>query len=454
MPSVVNLQITRAGYLRGGHAVFVNSAGQTTAPVRINLTPEAIIAGKLEDEDGFPVDRASVQVMRYQTVNGERQLLAVGRASSDDRGEYRAGNLPPGRYYVRVSAGDATNWDARYVPQYFGGTLQPDDGHMVEVKTGQELKNTDIRLTKYEGVTVSGRLEGVSEAAAARPERIVLLPDPGDIGSMARFAVRSAGNGAFTLRHVPPGNYTLRYQPTGNQPKAGEPATELAIQVDTHDLRDLVLAPHATQPVDVQGQVVVREGGLPGPVRVNARAKLNGGIVTARSNEDGTFTLQGLMPGHYLVQVQPDFSGVQNAPFRAAYAVSAKLGDQEVLQSGFDAGSAAPGPLRITMSTKYLNVTGRLVDPEGNPVAGAMLFFQSGQQSRRTGAMTDEKGIFRATMTAAGDYHVYMGADQFEIVAYGEDEYLKAHEKDFPVLRVIDGENPPVTLVWNSRPAQ
>jgi hypothetical protein len=160
------------------------------------------------------------------------------------------------------------------------------------------------------------------------------------------------------------------------------------------------------------------------------------------------------MPGHYLVQVQPDFSGVQNAPFRAAYVVSAKLGDQEVLQSGFDVASVAPGPLRITMSTKYLNVTGRLVDPEGNPVAGAMLFFQSGQQSRRTGAMTDEKGIFRATMTAAGDYHVYMGADQFEIVAYGEDEYLKAHEKDFPVLRVIDGENPPVTLVWNSRPAQ
>jgi hypothetical protein len=26
-------------------------------------------------------------------------------------------------------------------------------------------------------------------------------------------------------------------------------------------------------------------------------------------------------------------------------------------------------------------------------------------------------------------------------------DYLKAHEKDFPVLHIVDGQNPPIVLV-------
>jgi hypothetical protein len=83
-------------------------------------------------------------------------------ARTDASGHFRRiDNLWAGRYYIRVYSSDANDWDPRYVPQYLGGTLQPDDSHMVEVKYGETLKNVDVRLARYEGVTVSGRLEGV-----------------------------------------------------------------------------------------------------------------------------------------------------------------------------------------------------------------------------------------------------------------------------------------------------
>jgi len=34
------------------------------------------------------------------------------------------------------------------------------------------------------------------------------------------------------------------------------------------------------------------------------------------------------------------------------------------------------------------------------------------------------------------------------------DEYLKAHQGDFPLIHVAFGDNPPLTLVRNPRPAQ
>src|ERR1051325_6405792 len=48
------LNVRRAGFLAGSGYVTIPSGG-STATVRIELTPQAVISGKLTDEDGFPV---------------------------------------------------------------------------------------------------------------------------------------------------------------------------------------------------------------------------------------------------------------------------------------------------------------------------------------------------------------------------------------------------------------
>jgi hypothetical protein len=450
------LHAARAGYLPR-----TVSSHTGAATVRIELTPESIVAGKLEDEDGFPVERAQVQVTRYQSVNGERKLLIVGWAQSDDRGEYRIGNLPAGRYYVRVNGGDARNWDARYVSQYFGGGLEPSNDHVVELAAGEERKGVDVRLTKYEGVTLTGRVEGTSGGQFARQ---VTLSGSGDPWSYYSAVVRSS-DGNWTIRHVPPGNYTLRYQSGTYPPKAGDLLAETAVKVEDRDLPGLLLTPHQAQAVDVEGRIVAA-GGEPGRWQIALRGATGQGQ-TAHSNEDGTFVLKGLLPGHYDMQILPENrgqAGIMNpssfplsaklgSPLSAMLGspLSAKLGEKEVLRSGFDVDSTPPGVLRIALG-KPIGIAGTVVDPQGQPIAGATLFFRSDQPGGQGVAVAGDSGVFHSTLNAAGDYHVYMAADVSDLANQGgEDEYLKAHAQDFPVLHVVEGRNPPVTLVWRGK---
>ena len=69
----------------------------------IIMTPQGVIAGKVLDQDGDPVAMVQVQVMRYSYARGRKQLQPTGTASTNDLGEYRVGNLAPGRYYISAN---------------------------------------------------------------------------------------------------------------------------------------------------------------------------------------------------------------------------------------------------------------------------------------------------------------------------------------------------------------
>ena len=413
--------------------------------MRIELKPEAVITGKIQDEDGFPAGGSRVSAVHYRVLNGERTLFVYAAGETDEQGNYRIDNLAAGRYYIRVYSGDASNWDPRYLPQYLGGTLQPDDGHMVEVKYGETLRNVDIRLARYEGVTVSGRIEGVTANPRGSGYVVTLTGETGN--TYQTYGAEPA----FAMRHVPPGTYKLRYG-QGN-PRPGDLFAQSKVEVGDRDLRDLIITPHVVQPVDVEGQVVVREGGSPEPWMVSLHKPFGSGV-GAHTNEDGSFVVKGLLPEHYLVQLIADKNALQGKTAAQGYIASAMLGDLDVREKGFDLDGPPQKPLRITVGTQYANIGGSVVDSQGAPVAHTTVFFRSSPPVRLGSATTDDKGWFHATLTEAGDFHVYTSADQSMMAAQGEDEYLKAHQGDFPLIHVAFGDNPPLTLVRNPRPAQ
>src|SRR5207237_10715078 len=74
-----------------------------------SLPRGSVITGRLTDEFGDPIADATVQAMRYQFTNGQRQLVVAGRqATSDDIGQYRIFGLMPGDYVVRASVRDGS----------------------------------------------------------------------------------------------------------------------------------------------------------------------------------------------------------------------------------------------------------------------------------------------------------------------------------------------------------
>ncbi len=70
-----------------------------------------------------------VQAMRYQFVNGERQLVNSGRvAQTDDLGQYRIFGLMPGEYVIRASLRqnlDRPGTPAEPDPMGYPGTYYP-----------------------------------------------------------------------------------------------------------------------------------------------------------------------------------------------------------------------------------------------------------------------------------------------------------------------------------------
>jgi hypothetical protein len=436
------LTAEKAGYLEPVDTI----PDWNSQTMRIQLNPEAIVTGKVQDEDGFPAGGSRVYAVHYRVLNGERTLFVYAAGETDEQGNYRIDNLTAGRYYIRVDSRDASNWDPRYLPQYLGGTLQPDDGHMVEVKYGETLQNVDVRLARYEGVTVSGRIEGVTANPRGSGYVVTLA------GEMAGNTYQTYGaEPAFAMRHVPPGTYKLRYG-RGN-PSPGDLFAQLKVEVGDRDVSGLVITPHVVQPADVEGQVVVREGGSPEPWMVSLHKPFGSGV-GAHTNEDGSFVVKGLLPEHYLVQLIADKNALQGKTAASGYIASAMLGDLDVREKGFDLDGPPQKLLRITVSTQYANIGGSVVDSQGAPVANTTVFFRSNAPVRLGSAVTDDKGRFHATLTEGGDFHVYTSADQSMMAAQGEDEYLQAHPGDFPLIHVALGDNPPLSLVRNARLAQ
>jgi len=66
------------------------------------MIPLGAIGGKVEDDSGDPLQNAQIQVWHYDYSSGERKLVTVDAAITDDRGQFRIFNLEAGGYFVHA----------------------------------------------------------------------------------------------------------------------------------------------------------------------------------------------------------------------------------------------------------------------------------------------------------------------------------------------------------------
>jgi len=228
-----NLTASKAGYMtlrygqkrsfEAGTPIEI-SDGQVMERADFALPKGAAITGRVFDEYGDPVANARVQVLRYQTVQGQRRLTPAGGGDqTDDTGAYRIYGLAPGDYYVsatlRANNGpfidDNNNDTTSYASTYYPGTGNVSEAQRMTLGVGQEQPNVNFALQAVRTVKITGTALN-SMGSALTNGMVTLMPDtPGAGGAPGPALFGFGGNGrvrpdgSFSIANVSPGNYTL-----------------------------------------------------------------------------------------------------------------------------------------------------------------------------------------------------------------------------------------------------
>src|SRR5262249_23433055 len=106
------LSVTRNGYVTAEYGqkkpsdpgtAFTLNAGEERKDLPFRLIPAAVITGRVFDEDGEPVQSATIMASREVYHEGRRTLATKGWAQTNDLGEFRLYGLAPGKYYVSAT---------------------------------------------------------------------------------------------------------------------------------------------------------------------------------------------------------------------------------------------------------------------------------------------------------------------------------------------------------------
>jgi hypothetical protein len=156
----------KSGFLRGSYGSRVSrsmgtqielSEGQSLVDLKIELIPQGVVSGRVVDEENEPLQNVNVSLLRSQYVRGIKQMVPLGNAQTNDRGEFRLLNVPPGQAILQVSparmmGGPTGATDAApntaYVPTFYPGATELEQASKIDVSPGAELSGFEIKLQK------------------------------------------------------------------------------------------------------------------------------------------------------------------------------------------------------------------------------------------------------------------------------------------------------------------
>lgn len=206
-----------------GDPVIHLEAGQHLAGIDFQLRPQAVIAGRLTDEEGDPVAGCQVTALLTAHGKGSARLDFSGEAVTDDRGNFRITRLEGNAYYISIRpvtqnvrriTGPAGGPEMAYARvYYYPGVSDVEHAAALEAEEGRETR-VNIQLHKIPVFHLRGKMDGNLPARdSAAPilggVRISVAPRGILENAEPRDAQTVAPDGSFDIDGLTLGDWTI-----------------------------------------------------------------------------------------------------------------------------------------------------------------------------------------------------------------------------------------------------
>jgi hypothetical protein len=392
--------------------------GQKLENLTLRLYPTGVIAGQVSDEDQEAVQGLEVFALRIDfQPGGRKQVSAFGRAITDDLGNFRMPNLPPGFYYVSaggliqhpmeaVELKQGPAGGMHYRNTFYPGTPSLDEAQALKV--GPEVTTNDVHLTVAAERTysITGKvLSGVSPAALKDIEVSCDRADAaGYTFSGAGQSVQLESDHSFKFSSLYPGDYTLTAKKV-NEGRMTDLGFVSVRMVDSNVRANIEVGRAA----EVRGRVGAPQGLAVTGKKITLETFGSGFYLLHQSlalDATGRFAIANIPPGQYIFTVF-DRTGEQSV-----YIKKAVCGGVDYAGREFPLALGTTLDCDVALANDVGIVHGQVTSEE-NPAPGAVVVLipESGDLRRipryTLTAQTDATGQYRIAGVIPGDYLLF-----------------------------------------------
>lgn len=422
--------------------------GEQKKGVEIALTPGGVIGGRVFNEEGLPVRGCQLTAAQRSYERNRRTLRGVsGGAGTNDKGEYRIDNLASGRYYVfahcqaelpaahpLLPRGDLRTPHETYLPQFYGGGLDPATATRLTVTGGASLENIDFRLTRVPAFSLHGTVSVSDPEALTRGVNVMLLPANQLLRDLVRFnSGVDMGTRKFQIRAVIPGSYLLvGFSWHEGRVFAGQRTVDIgAVPPDPVELA-------LDGGAELKGSVefdsddhLSPENGQISLVPSDPQSPFPMSQPHAQMEKDGAFTFTGVTAGRWRLMV--------SVP---GFAKSVSLAGKPVSPDGFQIPAGAAGPLRVVMGSKMADVRVEVTGAPADRQISVLIFPEDpsrlGAGMERVGAAMGSGSIGFGAMPP-GRYRAFATDNPNPWPILQRPDWLKALEGHTSAIDVPEG---------------
>jgi hypothetical protein len=417
------------------------------------LIPLAAIQGKVINRNGDPVPGVTI-ACGFVDSYGAPPTMEPLRNLTDDRGEFRMSDMPPGRYYVQALPSQpmrpAKGGVGAELPAFYPSAGKFSEAQPIVLTPGQEASGIKITLREAPVFHVRGKVTGAVANVDLSGLDLLLLPKNEEGGplfgkSYAQVISRRVGgssavrpDGTFDLGGLEQGLYELVAVAQGGQQCLGR----VTLNVADRDVAGVALQLGAF----VQVSFRIQPDREVNDASCNLTAyPLEGDLamltIVGKTGSDGVFAYDHAIAAKYALaaRCKPEGWVVKSARLEGGAGV------QDVFDEGLNLSGILNNAVVNLVLSKDAGIVVATVSEDGAPAQGRWVTMipdppAPGKVLHEMSGWSDEEGRLILKSAAPGDYRVYAWREASLATSSVNLPFLKRFEAQSSKVTVRAGE--------------